>query len=192
MAAKVEMITIKCAWCRKEIQRLACKIKGRTNVFCCRECAWKFNGARASAKVEKIEVKCANYGKLLLKLPSDFVKVKGNNHFCSKNAVVNMNEKQLFLNVIGAGRTFLILRVIHPAQKHFCNTACHSAWRSANTCGANNPLYNKVKVKCTICNKVIEKRSLRQKDAKTIFVMRNVGTCILKAKKIVALCEKTC
>jgi very-short-patch-repair endonuclease/endogenous inhibitor of DNA gyrase (YacG/DUF329 family) len=159
MVAMAEKVTVKCAWCEKEIQRLACQIKGKDNIFCCRECMWKFNGAKASAKVERIEVNCANCGKVLLKRPCDFKKVKGDNHFCSRKCRGEFERTTFVFKCDWCGKD-----VCYPqshserSERHFCSTDCRAAWQSDNVRGGNHPLYSKIKVKCAICNKEIERK----------------------------------
>lgn len=79
---------------------------------------------------------------------------------------------------------------IKRSKHHFCNIKCQGEWQSKNIKGEKSPTYKggKVKVRCAICGKSIERAPSKVKIAKNHFC-RECFKQERKAKKVEVRCD---
>lgn len=80
--------------------------------------------------------------------------------------------------------------LIKRSKHHFCDIKCHGEWQSKNIKGNKSPTYKggKIKVKCAICGKLIERFPSKVKTTKHHFC-RECFKQKRKAKKVKVLCD---
>lgn len=113
----------------------------------------------------KIECKCINCGKIILRYKSQVLATV----FCSRECRSQYNKENftLKLSCEECGKSFRKRKANVKGRHHFCSKECKGNWQKHGLKGANNPFYNKTHSEETLRRLSKKLRTIRLKGEKS-------------------------
>ena len=165
------MIKVKCSFCQKILLRKPCQLKRSVHFFCNQICKGKWRSANESGInslcYKSILVKCFFCKRKLKREPWQIKKNK--HHFCNSICMGRWYKenrrgennyhfsKKVKVECSNCGRIFerIPSLIKNSTRNYFCNKHCFTSWQKNNLRGEQNPFYNRGKVACENCGKIL-------------------------------------